>query len=533
MDKYNWMYMNVVGIDHFLNEEEKKELFQDFDRIMNSPETKIAPFITFEWDKQNKFAPVCFVAKYNYKKIGTLEADMVDEALELIDNHGRFSGVITDWGEKTIIVGVDDPEGTIHQMALSDTRNERITTSALDGIARLPYLNRENEFEERTDTLLDVLDYYRKNNMPADDKLCEMLEEWIKVYESLHRRTLCREDHGVIKRMRMLIEPLDNVEHDNFYNKEEGGLSWEISIIYDEAYTLHRHTVQNNGTLEIMNYQLNHLREIAHQPDGFIDEYEKVYLYKADQNKLQQEHDRIEEWLRTALPYNVYARYADDKQKLASNLFYLRLSRAELYKVYEHILVLEELEKRLNNNADNQQAADAPVDTAYSNEPEVRFMPVRNYEERKEKANAYFHILMNLYKNEAFASGITTTWISDQFVHHLISKVKNEEHQILRDSVWVKIENTRKGSICFDGTPLPRLFEVIGLWCARKYIIKTASELSEIIAKKIKQQERKDTIRVQIQKTIDKVKAYDNPTPRGKKTQITDLPLIVQLFLKE
>ena len=571
MDTDGRFYMTVVGVRHTVDDMDA--LYREIDEAMLDTDQKFWPEVTFEQELDNPYAPVAFRAKFRHRDIGHLQSGLVDEALTLTDRHGRFSAMLCGHGECQVDTWVEDPDGRLRRMAMSDTCDDRITTTALQGIGHLPILERENDFEERSDKMLLTLENYRERNLPPDDELLQPMREWLEIYKRLYRKTLCREDHGVIHRMELRLrqqEFHDGGQTDDAFYDEQGNLLASVAEIYNEAFELHK-DIPKGSFREIMDYQLTHLRAIAHRDGGFLDSYRRVYLYKADHEKLLSEHGRIEQWLRDAIPYHVYARYADDPEKLARNLYYLRLTRREMYRIYEHMLVLEMLEAERRNygnterrkygnterrNYENTEIGDLENKELRNSEsprfrnsespdpslrnsvnPGIRNSALPHPEgafplgarSRVSQLKSFYEIVVSIMKAKGFASGITI----EQLTHHvddlLISKDADDAHRLLRDRVWLKVDST-KGDLLYRGLPLPRFLELLGLWHARGQIVIGVSPLADVIASRIGNMDKRDTIRQQIQRSRDKVTHYEDQLSRGQSPDFTTLPLIQQLF---
>lgn len=336
-DKY---ILPITGVQHYVD---------NWDTFV--PSLPKGTPITFRRDVRNAYSPVAFEAFVEGRKVGYLSRDYAEEALFLSGEVGHFQAEL-DHGEwKTLYACVPDPSTQLRRMGLGTQYTPRIRTSALEGLPPLPFLREEEEMELLTIRLNALIDRYIRQERPLDEELRSRLEEWLSQYEHCATLSLCREDHFMYKRLSLLLTEAPLWPDDSY------GREW-VKAFGERHARIHNHLPQEDRPLQFMQRQLSLLRREVCLPGALLDQYRRSFLFDTTQEERTREAVRIEKWLRQALPWSMYARFYDDPPRLAQNIFYNQLSRAELYKVYAHLLVLEYLRGTLKPVSEQDEEED-------------------------------------------------------------------------------------------------------------------------------------------------------------------------------
>lgn len=430
--------MPITGITHHID---------DWQTFVEKIEK--GTLITFRWDEKNQYSRVAFTAFLDEKPIGTLSRDYADEALFLAGQKMYFHAVVAFGHWKTIYVEVNDPQGELLRIGLNESYQPLITTTALSNLSPLPYLPEEDKLQLASIALCNKIDEYIQQSRYLDQELAARLDAWLEKYRQCSHITLCREDNYMYKRLHLQLtaEPL--------YPNDHTLQQW-LKDFTKRVAEIHNHLVQGSKTLDIMNHQLELLRENVCQPQAMLDHYRRIYCYGLTREELEQEAQRIEKWLRRDLPWGIYALNYDHPDRLAKNIFYLRLSRAEIYKVYQHILVLEYLHGKLTI----QDQTDTTIRPAV----------VRNVKAHVEQTNVLFKMLLKLMNANLVLADWDKARIQTLLEELLIAPTEDATLQTLRDNFWADVQHMRGGIIIMD-VKINRFLEILGFLHQRGILV--------------------------------------------------------------
>lgn len=424
-DKY---ILPITGVQHYVD---------NWDTFV--PSLPKGTPITFRRDVRNAYSPVAFEAFVEGRKVGYLSRDYAEEALFLSGEVGHFQSEL-DHGEwKTLYACVPDPGTQLRRMGLGTQYTPRIRTSALEGLPPLPFLREEEEMELLTIRLNALIDRYIRQERPLDEELRGRLEEWLSQYEHCATLSLCREDHFMYKRLSLLLTEAPLWPDDSY------GREW-VKEFGERHARIHNHLPQEDRPLQFMQRQLSLLRREVCQPGALLDQYRRSFLFDTTQEERTREAVRIEKWLRQALPWSMYARFYDDPPRLAQNIFYNQLSRAELYKVYAHLLVLEYLRGTLK-----------PVSEQYEEEDPSLTCFAETY-------GQHIDILKTMLRALKAKKLMCQEWLDDTC--HYLALIKQlsaptSSNALLLKAFWDQVTGIRKG-MKYQEVPVNRLLEVIG-----------------------------------------------------------------------
>lgn len=454
-DKY---IMTIVGIQHYVRSETNEPDYCT--RWIKSLQHGTP--LTLVLDTHNPYATRCFAALMDMERtIGSLGCDYVEEAELLMDEDQSLTVWVQEGHHKCIDVYVDDPEGRLRQLADAPYQ-PRITTSALDRIPSPKLIPGEKVLQLSSKQLIQQFDNYIQGNQVPDEQLVEKLEKWFECYQKFYHKTLCREDHRIWKRIRLRLSEmrLDDMQQP---------LRQRFDTVWENFYDMHRHITQRKGCLVAMNHQLELLRQMALQPDGLIDQYQRVYLYDATDAQREAERQRIIAWLR-AIPYNIYSLYSDRPELLASNIYYASFSRTEIYQIYAHMLVLEYLEGRLTPALDID--AHAPHPTSHG-------------EVRQRHTALMVKMFRPLRDAGLLAGQWTDDFVADLWIRIFLDPIHDRELQTLRETVWSDIENM-KSQTQWQGLKLNRPMEMLGYLKACDIVTGSASQVASVLVQQLK-----------------------------------------------
>lgn len=290
-------------------------------------------------EPRNAHDPNAVAVFYNCKRIGYISAEEAEEVHVLLNERQMCNGIVERTTDHiTFFITIPATEGK----EIPKVQHKRVLpASPLGTDVRLAFTKEESELEVVA-TMLEDTEVTKENTM----QLIELAERYVP----LARLSMCREDIRWQNRISKILNRIRT-------KQTELGLTAEQAERIDKAWN----TV-NNAVRELHRVHEDwrrqqvfkeHLERISKDRENvkyFYGKYCRTFLDaedfgKADKERMMAELERLYKWLHDMEWSELRNRH--DLDAMALKVFYLKLSRDELYDLYSVLLIADKLAEQV------------------------------------------------------------------------------------------------------------------------------------------------------------------------------------------
>ena len=290
-------------------------------------------------EPRNAHDPNAVAVFYNCKRIGYISAEEAEEVHVLLNERQMCNGIVERTTDHiTFFITIPATEGK----EIPKVQHKRVLpASPLGTDVRLAFTKEESELEVVA-TMLEDTEVTKENAM----QLIELAERYVP----LARLSMCREDIRWQNRISKILNRIRT-------KQTELGLTAEQAERIDKAWN----TV-NNAVRELHRVHEDwrrqqvfkeHLERISKDWENvkyFYGKYCRTFLDaedfgKADKERMMADLERLYKWLHDMEWSELRNRH--DLDAMALKVFYLKLSRDELYDLYSVLLLTDKLAEQV------------------------------------------------------------------------------------------------------------------------------------------------------------------------------------------
>lgn len=297
-------------------------------------------------EPRNAHDPNAIAVFYNCKRIGYISAEEAEEVHVLLNEKLMCNGVVSRTNDHiTFFITIPATEGK----EIPKVQHKRVLpASPLGTDVRLAFTKEECELEVVA-TMLEETEVTKENTA----QLIELAERYVP----LARLSVCREDIQWQNRISKILNRIRT-------KQKELGLTAEQAERIDKAWNTvnnavrELHRIKEEWRQKVFKEHLERISKDWENVKYFYEKYCKTFLdaedfSKANRDRMMAELERLYKWLHDMEWSELRNRH--DLDAMALKVFYLKLSRDELYDLYSVLLLTEKMAEQVGEALAEQE----------------------------------------------------------------------------------------------------------------------------------------------------------------------------------
>jgi len=376
-------------------------------------------------EPDNPADPKAIAAYIDYKHIGYIARENIDEVSSLLDNNGQCDAVVERVdGHVTFFVSIP---GSQNKTITKSVRTRQLPESPLGEDVRMPFEDDEKTLQVVATRLIKTEVNIR--NIPEIIRLANR-------YVPLMKLSICYDDAlWRDKISKMLYKILYRSRLPLLLKEEERRLVEIIYVMVSRAIGDMRSTI-GHWPEQVFIEHIDRLRDNERINKFLYEKYCDEFLEgndfaDADKALVTKEYERLCGWFKKMKWREM--RNPADLQRMGLKIYNLGLSRQELYDLYGVLLIMERLREAIaipDNKIDN-----------------TNFISPNKYDLLSDSRKAITNELLSLAEKGDWEEGIKTDDIKKMLstILGLEVVVLTKEQVVLSNKLWTLLERGRKG----------------------------------------------------------------------------------------
>ena len=308
---------------------------------------EIGKQVILKFEPDNPGSPNKAVAVYvDYKRMGYISDEQCELVHPLLDERHRGKGeVVRKDNHVTFFITIP---GAPEKPKVITPRKRILPESPLGETIMMPFTKDEHTLEVIADTLLE---------MDATPNNLQEIMTLTRLYVPLVKTSICHEDNlwrGLI--LTKLEHLLSDRQHLNMSEKDAAELKGLCNQVRDAVGDMHRS--KDHWPERVFVDHLERLRKDVKCSGHLFNKYIETFLdgmsfEEADKDKMKNEHKRLCDWLKGMKWSELKS--PKNLQSMGYRVNYLGLSRRELYDLYSVLLLIEQLDAKLQGVPDGEK----------------------------------------------------------------------------------------------------------------------------------------------------------------------------------
>lgn len=297
-------------------------------------------------EPENPVDSKAIAAYIDYQRVGYIDKEETSEVHALLDEDNQCDGVIerTD-GHITAFITIP---GASDKIVPKTEKHRVLPESPLGENVRMPFTKEESSLQ---------LIATRMISMEVNSNTYRDFIQLAERYVPLLKLSVCNDEAWWMNKIAKKLHKVHSQHKELGMSEDE---TQKILYLYNKVHEAvgDLHTMAEHWPEHIFMDHLDRLRKDEHINHYLYEKYIDTFLNgvsfaEADTNVIAAEHKRLCDWLRNMKWSEL--RNPQNLQAMGFKVFYLRLSRKELYDLYSVLLLIEKLSSQLKGVAVNQE----------------------------------------------------------------------------------------------------------------------------------------------------------------------------------